>query len=556
MALTVVTEQPISTAQLGLWSVVSAASANAAVSDGSDTSYVQIAVRARTDVQVLRLGFAAPTIPAGAQIYSVGLRRRVRTVTSGSPQPVCNHWFRCVTGNVFVAGQQTLPSKQYFTSPCPTTVTSAWVTESIATYTKAPDGTAWSSGTNLTGFSYDMGRGDDFGGNLQVSEVYLDITYQQLSSVTVTGPTGTVTTTRPTITWTYSSPDSQPQQSFRVAIYTAAQVAAIGFSPFVTAPIQQSGWTTGEALAWTLTSDLADGGYSAYVQATSKWAGPGTFTTAISSITWARAVTPATPPPSATLQSATFDATNNRVVLSMVPSSSSPVTAAYTIQASRDSGLTWTGAGQDPIPSLTYIPANGMSPVVVYDYVANVGVTSQYRVQAYSSSSGVFVGSVAFSNVLSVMTSGDTHWLKNPQNPLQNTPLPVSAPKSGSTDGSVKVTKRRMTGTFQPVGGAGNTVYPIVVQGPQYGDETSIELIFVDGDDSMTYWAAVDQLDRSGAVLLWQKPDGTQQWVTVGSGASGQEVEETYDALAGVPSVVRWRRRKLTLTQVDPPAYF
>lgn len=550
MALTTVTVQPNTAVQQGTVATIIGGSSTVAtaLSDGSDSTYVSFSAMARLDSQVVRLGFPLPTLPAGAQIYSVTLRRRIQTVVSGAAVPVCNHWFRTLTGVIQVAGQKQTDTKNLFTSTCPVSqTTSAWTSETIGTFTAAPGGTAWTS-TNLTGFTYDMGRGDSAAtSTLNVSEVYLDIQYQQLSTVTVTAPTGTSTTTRPTVTWTYSSPDSQPQASYRACVYTSAQVAALGFSPMFTTPLQDSGTVLGEALSWTLTSDLTDGSYSAYVQSTARWAGPGSFLTSIASSSWTRAATPASPPPAASFTSALFDQTNNRVGLTFLPGGTSPATTAFTVQASRNGGVTWAS-----IPSLTLYPANGMTPITVYDYVAPLNIASLYQVIAYSGSP--YVAATAPSTSLAVTPTGDQHWLKSPSNPLLNTVLPVAAPKQGS-DG-IKITKRRMQGTFELLSTAGSQVPPFVINGPTYGDEYQLEVIFVTPTELNTYWPAVDQLDRSGGTLLFQRPDGTQTWISLGPGASGQETEETYNAGPGSPTYVYWRRRKFTLTQTVPPSYY
>lgn len=546
MALTVVTVRPSTTPQLGLGTVVGAATAHAALADSSDSSYVQLAARSRLDSQVIRVGFPTPSIPAGAKVYSVGLRRRTLSTVAGSPLPVCHHWFRSVTGSIQVAGQAQIVLKLFFNSTCPTSPTTAtWVDESLGTFTTGPGGAAWDPATNLAGFAYEIGRGDDFASTLRVSAVYLDVTYQTAATVTVTGPTGTITATQPTVTWTYASADSQPQQAYRVALYTAAQVAAGGFAAFTTTPIQESGWLLGEDLQWTLPHDITDGTYSAYVQATSKWAGVGDFPTDAASTTWTRTAAPASPPPTATLSAAVFDAANNRVGLTFVPSSASPTTTAFTVQASRDAGVTWR-----PIPSLTYVPATGMTPVTGYDYAAPSGVTSQYRVLSYSQS--VLVAAVSPSNVLTATPRDDRHWLKHPTNPLLNTPIVLSAPKSGE---GLKVTQARMQGTFQLLGGAGQTVLPIVVSGPSYGDRYDLELIF-HVDQPADYWPAFDQLNRSGSELLLQKPDGTQLWGVLGPGAGGQDTEVRYDAVPGSPGRVYYRRVKTTFTEVEAPAYY
>lgn len=554
MALTIATVQPSSAGQLGTVATIVGGSANAAaaLSDGSNTTYVSFAAEARLDSQVVRLGFSLPTLPAGAQIYSVTLRRTIQTVVAGPPvpgPPICNHWFRTITGTIQVAGQISEVTKNFFTSTCPVSqVVSVWTSETVASFDAAPGGAAWNA-ANLTGFTYDMGRGDtSTTSTLNVSEVYLDIQYQQLSSVTVTAPTGTSTATRPTVTWTYSSPDSQPQASYRVAIYTQAQTTTSGFSPMVTTPLQDSGTVLGETLSWTLTSDVTDGSYVAFVQATSRWAGPGSFPTSIASSSWTRAATPANPPPPALLTAAVFDIANNRVGLTFTPGGTSPVTNAFTVQASRN-GSPLTMAS---IPSLTFIPANGSASITVYDYVAPINIASLYQVIAYSGSP--YVAAVAPSGSLSVTPTGVQHWLKSPSNPLLNTPLPVAAPEQAS-DG-IKITKPRMQGTFRLLGPVGSQIPTFVINGPTYGEEYAIDVIFTTPTELNVYWPAVDQLDRSGETLLFQKPDGTQVWVVMGPGASGQETEETYDAVPGNPTRVYWRRRKFTLTQVPAPSYY
>ena len=568
MALAVLTVRPNSTSQMGLPTntVVGAASANAALADSSDTSYVQLTALARLDSEVIRVGFPTPSLPAGAKVLSVGLRRRIQTVVItdpiNQPPPVTHTWLRCLLGLIEVVGQAQQPKKSIVSRSCPTsTVTSQWVEEDLGSV-PPPGGAVWDPATTLSNVTLDIGR-DTAVQTLRVSAVYLDVTYQQQSAVTATGPTGSSTATRPTVTWNYSSPDSQPQQGYRVAVYTAAQIAQGGFTPFVTTPIQASNWTPGttwspisgwllgEDLQWTLTGDLTDGVYTAYVQSQSRWSGGGDFPTAVASTSWTRAaaVSPPpqqVPPPPAVLDSATFDAANQRVTLTFKPGGASPATTAFTVQASRDNAVTWVN-----IPSLTYLSADGMNPVVAYDYVAPLNITSQYRVVSYTGTP--LVAATAPSNVRSATPTGDQHLLKHPTNPLLNTVLPVAAPKPG--DG-IKITERQVQGIFQPVGGAGATVLPIRVSGPNSGLEYELEALFIRGEPSFNYYQPVVQLQRSGSVLLWQKPDGDQLWVALGPGVSGRDTEETYDAVPGDPRKVAWRRRKLTMTEQDPPAYF
>lgn len=89
-------------------------------------------------------------------------------------------------------------------------------------------------------------------------------------TLAVTGPTtgGTVTsTTRPTITWTFTG-DSLTQGGFRVRVFTAAQYGAGGFNPETSTATYDSGVQASTNLSLTLpTSLLNTTVYRAYVMA-------------------------------------------------------------------------------------------------------------------------------------------------------------------------------------------------------------------------------------------------------------------------------------------------
>jgi hypothetical protein len=556
VALTVVTIRPNATVQTGVGTntVVGAGSASAAWSDNSDASYVQLTARCRNDPQVVRVSFPTPTIPAGAKVLSVGLRRRVLTVVAGASQPVGLHCFRTLEGSVLLWGQALQPQRSPFQTLCPTDPTGGtFTTESLGTLTTAPSGAAWDPTTNLlTGqFFYDYGRGDDIGGNHQVSEIYVDVTYQQQSTVAVTAPTGTVATTQPTVQWTFSYPDSMPQQGWRVMVYTAAQVAALGFVPFVSPPLQDSGPQLGEDLQWTLTSSLPDGTFSAYVQSTAKWSGPGDFLTAIASTTWTRTVAAggggqpaAAQPPNATLSSAVFDGVNDRIALTMVPSGSSPTTVAYDIQVSRDGGVTFYTP-----PSFTRVTATGMTPLVVYDYQAPISATSQYRILSYSLSSGKYIAAAATSGTLSVTTSGSNWRIVDPSNPLNNC---VAIPIRGKDGKANEITYPSMSATFQTLGSG--ELPPIVVKGPTYGEAGMLTLRFQDAQ--LANWPLFLQLLKSGHTLLLKKSFAEQKWVQFAAGPNTQDPKLTYDVKPGGAAYIYWREITLPYQETRPPSTF
>lgn len=574
MALPIVTVQPDETVQTGkpTNTVIGAVTMHAALGDSSDASYVQLTARARNDNEVIRVGFPTPTVPAGAKVVGVTLRRRVQTVVVVNPitqpPPVCHHWFRFPWGVIEILGQAQERRKISFNNQCPTSqTTSQWTEETVATIPNA-GGQEWTivdpvtgGPGNLADFQYDIGRGDDGLLSYRVSAVYLDVQYQQASTMTATGPTTGAdgTATRPTVRWLWSSPDSKPQQAFRTAIYTAAQVAQPGFSAFITTPTQASNWTPGttwsatggwmlgEDLQWTLTGDLTDGQYHAYVQGTAQWDGAGDFTTPVSSISWVRAATPVSPPANAVLDSVVHQEANHRIAVTMHPGGASPATNVFTVERS-DNGADgpWVA-----IPSMSYIPADGMNPVTVYDRTALLNIVSMYRVIAYTGDPRK--AAVAPSNVKTVTRAGDEHLLIHATNPLLDTWFQIKAPKANE---GIKRTQRRTTGTFLRLGGPGKTVLPIVVNGPWHGDRWELTAQFMRGEPSFDTHTRVEGLERDGATVLWLWPTGDWQWVVIGPGDGGKDTEETLDALPGNPRKIQWRRRALTLMQVDPPPYY
>lgn len=533
---TQIVENANSTQQLGSWTVVGAATAHAALADGLDTTYIQLLTRCRLDSQVIVLGFPTPTLPAGAQIVSVGVTARVQSVVYPAPQPQCVHRFRCNRSLNLLQSIAALIEFLVFGHSCPQDpVTATWHDVTLQTFPVNPQGTPWQLSDFAT-FFYDTGRDDSSGNALRYSAVSLVITYSQQSVINVTAPTGTVTTTcRPTVTWTYTNPDADPQQKFNVAIYTAAQVAAFGFVPFVSAPIQTSGWTNGTDLQWTLSADIVNGSYSAYVQVESVWPGTGDFSSGIDSITWTQSITAA---PTAVLNSAVYEPLFNRVKLTFQPASSSPVTTFYRVDSSSDFGLTW-----DVVRTGLLTPANGMTPVSIYDYEAELNQTSRYRVLAYGTPGSLIQPAAAFSNTIDVIPVCSQVWLKDPLNPTLNTPIRIASVGDA-------VTRQKAQGVY-PVLSDGTSAFKVVVNGPQYGVEGTLQLQFFPA--AADYWDQFQALDASGHTLLLQFPTGEQHYIIFGPGAVGVDQVSTYD-VSLISNTRRYTFTTVSYTEVAKPA--
>lgn len=522
--------------------LVGAANIHTAWSDNVDTSYLQFTSRCRTPGSRVEVGFAAPTIPAGAQIFSVGAQVRVLQVVSPAPQPVHCGWFRCnkSQGIVTTIVLGILELLFGWTVPQQST-TGTYTVQNLPVKMTDPDNNPWTL-ASFTNFSVAIGRDDLAGNSSRIAELYVVVTYSVQSTVTMTAPTGTVTdTARPTLKWGYANSQSDPQQGFRTAIYSAAQVAAVGFSPFVSTPTDGTGdWIYTEVQQWTADVDLTNGSWTAYVQVQQSWAGFGSFISAPASITWTQSMSGA---PVATLIDAFYDKSLNEVQIDFAPSTSSPTTTSFSVQVSRDPAhLVW-----DFVRGYAQVAASGMSTITAYDYEAPSAITSRYRVLAYDTVAGVAVPAAAYSNTIDVTPKRNGFYLVNLLNSLLNCRLPVAY--LGET-----VTLRRSQGEFDVIGQPppGQDYVPqVVVQGSYYGRNSTLNLVFKEQDEADLF-AAFQAIDRSNQVLLLQYPTNEQFYVLFGPGATGSDASYTWD-LNPTNNGVRYRMMTISFTEVAMP---
>lgn len=556
--LVTVTIRPNATLQDGVSTFTGAINRHSALADDDTGTYITMPnAYVRNEGDRLRVAFPTPTIPAGARVVSVSLRDQVQSATI--TPAVTWGWLGCRTTDDDAGGSTYEYWRELYSDHTPITTTTEWKMRNPGgRRDKGPDGKPWTS-ANLSGLFYEIGRGDDGATQMRVAGVWLDVTYQRQSAVTVTGPTTPSTATRPTVSWTFTSPDQQPQAQRRVAIYTATQVGASGFVPFQTEPLQATGartgtadesyWDASEQTTWTLTGDLVDDTYYAYVQACALWSGQDDFPTEISSISWTRAATPVNPPPAAVLLSASYNTALGLNEAEFEPGGSSPATTAFTVEACRD-GLIWV-----PIPSATRVAADGMNTVTAWDSVAELNVPTKYRVIALNGTTAA----LSPSNELTVTPVDDRHWLVDPVNPLLSTPIQIKAPEVGQ---GIEVTRRRMESLYYEVGDENGSVHPPKrIRGPSYGDDYKITLRCNAGEESADYWPKIEQIDRLSNTLMWKRPGeqgtgGNNFWCYLGIGGEAQDTKLRYDMVPGDPQTVAWRDYEVVLTQAPEPAFY
>lgn len=536
----VVTLRPSATAQLGSWTVVGAATAHQATTDNVDTSYVQLTPRCWTDTQILKLSIPAPTLPAGAKIFSVRTRIRVQRVvgvTVWVPRVICWQCSReyeddCVGGRRYYTCRKIV----YF--PVTRYITSDWVTQDLDSSTTNPLGTEWLVTPDFDQFEVHLGRDDSNANALRISEVYVDVFYNQPPTVSVTAPTGTQTANcRATITWAYTDTEQDPQQAWRGRLFSSAQYSAVGFDPYTSKSLVDTDWTTGDVLQWREQMDLVNGDYRGYIQVRQVWAGLGNLDSTIGFTQWTQNVAGAPVP---VMVSAVVDTNQNRVLLTVQPGGPSPATVSYTLESSQDGGITWQS-----VRGGIQLNADGTNPVSLYDYEAPLNKVVKYRALAYRQVGSLRFVSAGYSNIVSATPRSNDFWLKDPLDPTLNSIIPIAYLGD-------QVTRQRSQGVFSPIAADGVQTFKVVVNGPQYGIEGTLNLIFK-AADATDMWEAFKALDSSGRALLLQYPTGEQHYLTFGPGTTGSDMTYTWDMNPST-NKVRWRKAQVSYVEVARPA--
>jgi hypothetical protein len=231
------------------------ASVHAALADDNDATF--ISKTSNTIPASYETEFGTQTLGADELVVSVNLRARLSVGTAGQVQfslgVITDRNGRTVSYSVPITRQNTL----------------ALTTIDLAlNLTTAPNGQAWSQTTlnNLVARFAD--NSIVAGDKSNLYELYIDVVTTARPTVSVTAPTGTVTdTTFPSITWTYSDADGDPQSAYEIKIFDSATYNLGGFNPNTSIPEVSTGIVTSTNDGATLVVDLADDTtYRAYVR--------------------------------------------------------------------------------------------------------------------------------------------------------------------------------------------------------------------------------------------------------------------------------------------------
>lgn len=368
----------------------------------------------------------------------------------------------------------------------------------------------------------------------RLAELRLNATFVVQPTVSVTAPTGTVTTAgTPTITWTPTfDTDGGYPTHYEVKIYNSTEYGAGGFDP-ATSAYQ---WGTGAAHAssdtqWSGLSQpsgfidprdlggqllpgggptsptpdkvgaLPDATYRAFVRIAqtvngqlywSAWSSSGPYTQ----------FTMTTPKPAVPTLTVTADNANARISLLLHDNSGTETTDYFQIDRSIDGGTTWmpvrTTQGGGWV-------ANPGPDVTIYDYEASNGQTVNYRMRAAHANLLAQPTAGNFSVMrFSTYTTGSSSWtsslwwLKHPTDPTLNVGITARSQPGRSRAARV--------GVHTPLG-ATSSIAVTDTPGPWTGD--LVAKVSTEADR-----VKLDALVAGASPVLVQAPASTPDWTS------------------------------------------
>lgn len=342
-----------------------------------------------------------PTIPIGAEI------RRVQAFVAGNAFATARVYVGLQAGGQVPYGSH--PARYYVFQPNILTDTGAVLpAEPLSRQT---DGTDWTQAALDGMHAFLHAYATLYNSDVRVSTLYVEVETNERPAVTLTGPASLTPTSTPTILWTYSDAESEPQEACHLRIFTDAVASGPGFNPLTSQSAYDSTLVYANIRRIDIPVEqlLPPGAYVAYLRATdtgsnSRWSDWATrnFTVYY------------TIPPPATL-TATPDQANARVNLVIGwPTGSSQVE----VQRSADGGSTW-----ETLRWGRFAVSPTAGSVLIFDYEAPLGIDLLYRARAIVSSGAppaLITRITNWSASTAPVTLDVGWWLTDPYQPIGN----------------------------------------------------------------------------------------------------------------------------------------
>jgi hypothetical protein len=475
--------------------------------------------------RTLGVQYPAYSLPTGTQIRGVYLRSLMNSVGTGAgstdPQPIAELAVLLETGSTPVSNIDL------------GTVSDSVVTSQIPDVTVGNGPVYGSSSGQVTLYSTPLTPRQlvsadipnllgllTIRGNVPETRVYsmdLVVDYNEPPNATVSLPGlsgGNVTTLAPLVIWTYSDPETDVQASFRVVVFTAAQVAASGFNPNAnggngnasgwgtgTTPVYDSGdivsatnswwipWVLANSTAYrvfVLVSDLGSNGrYNVLTNS-----GTGGMNQGLDFTTNAPAYN------APTIGTLVFDPVGGSISIPITVGSNPSFVSPYFMLQSSPDQVNWTttrllNPNQHGNTSFTYVDyeypgADFGSPQTVYYRAWSAGTLNGGPVQSPTATASI-TGANSFS---------PTQWLLiDPQIPADNVALQVKK-ATFTTDENQQV--------LMPVS-RGRKV--VIGDTAIFGDTVSLDLLTI----TSTQWDGISKQMAKVYPLVLRSPDG-EMW--------------------------------------------
>jgi hypothetical protein len=311
------------------------------------------------------------------------------------------------------------------------------------------------------------------------------------------------TTTRPIVVIDYDDPDGDPQDAARFKLFTAAQVAAVGFDVETSTPFTQADWIPGQASQWLCNRELPNGDYTVFAQVRQKWTVPGDTPGSVGEFRseWASYdfTVDVDGPPAPTLTVTPNDVAD-WMQIDLVAGTGGFATETYNVYYSDNAGVDWAlvrGGYQ--------VLAAGDGSAVLFDYTAPLNRTRWYKANAYRTLSGVKVASDDSEVALGTPNQLEFRF-SDPLAPTLNMQCNLS-------DDQPEV--NRSQGVNVPLTESGGKAYFKIVNGALGSQRGTMELTFVDRDDAL--WDRMTAIWTPGREILWKYPTGKTMWIMIGS---------------------------------------
>lgn len=544
----VVTTRADGTLQLGAASIVGPVgmSAHNALNDDNDVTYIEFAGGRPVvlDDEILKLSIQDFDVPDGAKIFAVRTRIRVQKIAGTPedpkpppPRPHCGFHrhgflFELIEFIFRILFGFRCPTKPPPPNPTDPPLPPEWTTVELSYYTEQPGGGEWTEQT-FDDFFVSLGRTDSETSVLRISELYVDLDYNEQPLVAVTGPVGPlVDITLPTVTWTYLDPESDKQQMYWVRCFENSVYEGVGFDPATSTAFDETldGWWKGEDTFWTVSRDFPNGVYRAYVKTRQVWSGIGNHESEWAYWQWTQDVPG---PPSPTLV-ATYEPDLNRVRLDLHEGGPSPATDTYDIEYSDNLAVSF-----QLVRNGAKVDIDDQRDSLVYDYEAPLNTTRIYRAAAYRVLNSILVTS-GYSNYAEVTPQTDDWWLKDPVAPGLNCVVRVFADSPA---------RPRSYGKFMPLVGSeadGRQARAVVVSGPRYGLQGTMSFVFIpDANGTETSWNKFNLLLDTGRTLLLQYITGEQHYIALADDLKWEWLPRY--------NHVYYRIATVSYVEVDPP---